>query len=150
MKTLLLPPLLFLRLLVQSILLALGQIWVNKTRGLLTTLGIIIGVASVTAVVAGMNGMNAMIMENFEFFGTKKIFLWPQRPRTGPQKNADWWEIRFRPEQFEGILEHCPSVEYLTLMSRVGSMTARYKDHTAENVQVTGVEESWFKIENRP
>jgi putative ABC transport system permease protein len=149
MKTLLMSPLIFLRLLVQSVLLALGQIWVNKTRSLLTTLGIIIGVASVTAVVAGMNGMNAMIMENFEFFGTKKIFLWPERPRTGSQKNANWWEIRFQPEQFEGILEHCPSVEYLTLMSRVGSMTARYKDHTAENVQVTGVQESWFKIENR-
>ena len=54
----------FFRLLIQSVLLALGQIWVNKIRGFLTTLGIIIGVGSVTAVIAGMNGMNAMIMEN--------------------------------------------------------------------------------------
>ncbi|HRU15751.1 MAG TPA: ABC transporter permease [Anaerohalosphaeraceae bacterium] len=150
MKNFLLGPILFLRLFAQSILLAIGQIWVNKTRSLLTTLGIIIGVASVTAVVAGMSGMNAMIMENFEFFGTKKIFLWPERPQSGSQKNANRWDIRFRPEQFEGVLEHCPSVEYLTLMSQLGTMTARYKDHTAENVRVTGVEESWFKIENRP
>ncbi len=139
----------FFRLLIQSVLLALGQIWVNKIRGFLTTLGIIIGVGSVTAVIAGMNGMNAMIMENFEFFGTKKIFLWPERPKTGSQKNVNSWDIRFQPDQFEGVLDHCPSVEYLTLISNVGTMTARHKEHTLENVRLTGVEDSWFKIENR-
>ncbi len=149
MKSLLKAPLRFFGLLVQSILLALSQIWVNKTRSVLTTLGIIIGVGSVTAVIAGMNGMNAMIMENFEFFGTKKIFLWPERPQTGSQKNANWWQIRFQPEQFEGVLDHCPSVEYLTLISYPGSMTAHHGAHSLENVRIAGVEESWFKIENR-
>ena len=48
MRALLSVPLVFVRLLGQSVWLALGQIWVNKTRSVLTTLGIIIGVASVT------------------------------------------------------------------------------------------------------
>ena len=35
----------------QSAFLALGQIWANKMRAILTTVGIVIGVASVTAVI---------------------------------------------------------------------------------------------------
>ena len=77
MKRFLVAPLFFLRMLVQSTMLAASQIWVNKTRSILTTLGIIIGVASVSAVIGAMDGMNSKIMENFEIFGTKKIFIWP-------------------------------------------------------------------------
>ena len=140
----LLLPLKFFRLLVQSILLALGQIWVNKTRSVLTTLGIIIGVASVTAVIAGLTGVNEMLMENFEYFGTKKIFLWPERPRTGSQKNVNHWQIRFKPEQFDNVLEHCPWVESLTLMNGLGMLTARHGEHTLENVRIVGVQEISF------
>ena len=150
MKAILFAPFVFVRLLIQSIFLALSQIWVNKTRSILTTLGIIIGVASVTAVIAATTGMNDKIMENFEIFGTKKIFLWPDRPRTGSQKNVDWWQIRFKPQQFDGLLEQCPSVEHLSLMSGLGTMTARNGKYTVEGIRVQGVEDSWFKIENRP
>jgi len=38
----------------QSAFLALGQIWANKVRAVLTTIGIVIGVASVTAVIAAL------------------------------------------------------------------------------------------------
>jgi hypothetical protein len=41
---------LFVRLLFRSVCLALAQIWANKVRSILTMLGIIIGVASITAV----------------------------------------------------------------------------------------------------
>ena len=149
MKTLLLMPLTIFRLLIQSTLLALSQIWVNKTRSILTTLGIIIGVSSVSAVIAAMSGMNNKIIENFEIFGTKKIFLWPDRPSSGPKKNADWWQLRFKPEQFENMLENCPSVEFKALTLNVGDLSARFADKTIESVRLTGVEASWFKIENR-
>ena len=42
----------------KTILLALEQIWMNKTRSFLTSLGIIIGVASVCAVIAGNNSVS--------------------------------------------------------------------------------------------
>ena len=108
MRTLFASLFIFARLIVQSTLLALNQIWVNKTRSILTTLGIIIGVSSVSAVIAAMHGMNTKIMDNFEMFGTKKIFIWPDRPSTGPNKNADWWQIRFKTEEFQGdYSENC-------------------------------------------
>src|SRR5215213_2954421 len=67
-------------LLWQSAMLALGQIWVNKTRSILTTLGIVIGVSSVTAVIAVLTGLKANVLSEFETFGTNKIFVLPFPP----------------------------------------------------------------------
>ena len=149
MKHIFWAPLLFVRLVIQSALLAFSQIWVNKTRSILTTLGIIIGVASVSAVIAATDGMNSKIMENFEIFGTKKIFVWPERPNTGSKKNVDWWQIRFKTEQFEGLTENCPSVEFKSFVMNAESLPARFAEKSVESVRLTGVEASWFKIENR-
>jgi putative ABC transport system permease protein len=96
-----------------------------------------------------MDGMNSKIMENFELFGTKKIFMWPQRPNTGSKKNVDWWQIRFKTEQFEGLTEHCPSVEFKSFVSNGERLPARFAEKSVESVRLTGVEASWFKIENR-
>ena len=149
MKQLLKLPMMLLRLIIQSALLALNQIWVNKTRSLLTTLGIIIGVASVSAVIAAMSGMNSKIMENFETFGTKKIFLWPERPSTVPKKNVDWWQLRFKEYEFDNMLEYCPSVEFKSFISDGRNLPARHAERTVESVRLSGVEASWFAIENR-
>src|SRR5512139_1616285 len=107
MRALLAAPLAFLRLFYQSVYLSLGQIWANKVRSILTTLGIIIGVASVTAVIAALSGLKAKIMSDIETFGTNRIFIWPDRPDTGKYKNVSWEVIRFKPEQIEGLLDNC-------------------------------------------
>ncbi|HEX5243082.1 MAG TPA: ABC transporter permease, partial [Tepidisphaeraceae bacterium] len=59
-------------LIYQSVFLALGQVWANKVRSILTTIGIIIGVASVTAVIAALTGMKQSVLTQFESFGTNK------------------------------------------------------------------------------
>jgi putative ABC transport system permease protein len=143
-------PLAFFRLFYQSIYLALGQIWVNKTRSVLTTLGIVIGVASVTAVIAALTGLKAKILTQVETFGTNTIFVGPRVPDKGPKRNAGWWEMRFRPEQFDGLLEHCPSVKTFSRMGGVGSRTVKYGQQSAERVDVQGIEPSYHQIEHRP
>ena len=74
------PPISLFILLCQSAFLALGQIWANKVRAILTTIGIVIGVASVTAVIAALTGLKANVLTEFESFGTNKIFIFPDRP----------------------------------------------------------------------
>src|SRR5215217_1375838 len=70
-------PLALLTLTWQSAFLALGQIWANKVRALLTTIGIVIGVASVTAVISALSGLKQNVLNEFESFGTNKIFIMP-------------------------------------------------------------------------
>lgn len=61
--------------LIESIKVAINAIWVNKMRSLLTMLGIIIGVSSVIAVVALGQGSQAVIGQEFEQLGVKRVFI---------------------------------------------------------------------------
>ncbi len=140
----------FLRLLYQSVYLALGQVWVNKMRSILTTIGIVIGVASVSAVIAALTGLKAKILTQVESFGTNTIFVFPTRPEKGPMRHASWWTIRFLPEHFDGLLEHCPSVGCLSRIGGVGRRTVRAGEKSVENVEVTGIEPAYHEIESRP
>ncbi len=61
--------------LLESIRIAIGAIWVNKMRSLLTMLGIIIGISSVITVVALGNGSEALIGQEFANFGVNRIYI---------------------------------------------------------------------------
>ncbi len=141
--------LLFFRLLYQSIYLALTQIWANKMRSILTTIGIVIGVASVTAVIAALTGLKAKILSQVETLGTNTIFISPRRPDTGPLRHASWWTIRFLPGQLDGLRDHCPSVAHLSRLGGVGWETVRFEEKSVERVNITGIEPDYHEIEHR-
>ena len=69
MNKLLKIPLMLTRLIIQSALLALNQIWVNKTRSLLTTLGIIIGIVAVVLTMTAANGLQNTFRQSFSSVG---------------------------------------------------------------------------------
>lgn len=150
MRALLAVPLAFFRLFYQSVYLSLGQIWANKTRSILTMIGIVIGVASVTAVIAALTGLKSKILKQVETFGTNTIFISPRQPETGPLRHASWWTIRFLDEHFDGMLQHCPSVARFSRIGGVGRRTVRHGEASAENVNVQGIEPAYHEIESRP
>jgi putative ABC transport system permease protein len=149
MKWIIAAPFSLATLFFQSVLLALGQIWANKSRSILTTLGIIIGVASVTAVIAALTGLKGKIVEKFESaVGSNNIFIFPDRPDRGPHRNAPWHVIRFEPELFEGVLEHCPSVARISRICG-NRYTVRHADRVIEGVSVQGIDSTWHEILGR-
>ena len=135
-------------LLYQSLFLALGQIWANKMRSILTTIGIVIGVASVTTVIAALTGLKTNVLNEFESFGTNRIYVAPEKPRTGPKQNATWNVLRFRPEQFDGMLDHCPSLKAFTRVTRTNA-TVSHGHRSEESVEITGIESMWHDVERR-
>ena len=143
-------PLAIIRLLFTNAWLAVGQIWANKTRSILTTIGIVIGVASVTAVIATLSGLKTKVLTEIKSFGTNNIYIGPTRPDRGPLRHASWQRIRFLPEHFDGLLEHCPSVEQFTRLSLGGRQTIRHAERSVEGVRVYGIEPAWHEVENRP
>ena len=66
----------------QAITLAFSQIWANKSRACLTALGIIVGVASTTAVIAALEGLKVKVLAEFESVGASKFFVFPDRRAT--------------------------------------------------------------------
>ncbi|TVQ64313.1 MAG: FtsX-like permease family protein [Phycisphaerales bacterium] len=135
------------RLLTQTVALALGQIRANKARALLTSLGIIIGVASVTAVIASLTGMRASVLSDFETFGARKIFVWGQVPRE-MRGRLSWDQVRLTPEEGVAILENAPSIEALS-MQHFATYEVQRGAALVRGVQVVGIQPDWHTIEDR-
>ncbi|MDB5319466.1 MAG: hypothetical protein JWN40_1097 [Phycisphaerales bacterium] len=139
-------PFSILLIIYQSAFLALGQIWANKVRSILTTIGIVIGVASVTAVIAALTGLKTKLLAEFESIGTNKIFIFPYYAGHRPMS---FQRIRFRNEHFEGLVEHCPSVSGFTRMMSWRGESVTFGTRSEKNVDVQGIDPAWHKIENR-
>jgi putative ABC transport system permease protein len=133
---------------IQAILLALGQIWANKTRAFLTALGIIIGVGSVTAVIAALTGLKGMVLTEFETIGASKMFIFPQRPDNSPRNLYPWQDIRLKPRELHAIAEHCPSIRRLTPITNFGT-TVQHRHTRLDGISVTGIWPTWHDIERR-
>jgi putative ABC transport system permease protein len=141
-------PFAMLLLVYQSLFLALGQIRTNKLRSVLTTIGIVIGIASVTAVIAALTGLKSKVVNAFETLGTNKMYIQPDVPRTGNMRNINWRKFMLRPEQIDGMLQHCPSLKAVTRVVDAGS-TVQFAEHSEENVPVQGIDPDWHIIESR-
>lgn len=132
----------------QAIALALSQIRANLGRSLLTALGIIVGVASVTAVIAAMVGLKSKVLNEFETFGANRIFIFPDRPNDVPRNKYPWKEIRLKEAEVEAIALHCPSIRALTPITSMG-MSAQHDERRVEAINVTGIWPAWHETDNR-
>src|SRR5215203_2644430 len=149
MTTVLRLPFALLLLFYQSIVLALSQIWANKVRGILTTLGILIGVAAVSAVIALIDGMKTRVLAEFESFGTNKLYIqphWRKYDRTHGGRAA----VVFKTTDFDHLLENCPSVVSFTREVGLGGGPVASGAHpVAEEVRYGGFDPEWHDIEHR-
>ena len=133
---------------VRSIALALSQIWANKTRSVLTALGIIVGVASVCAVIAALVGLKTKVLEEFEAVGANRMFIFPDRPDDAPRNLYPWKDVRLKIEELEAIARHCPSIRAITPSTDLG-MSVQYGDRIIDGITVTGIWPDWHKTSNR-
>ena len=141
-------PFVVLILLYQSFFLAAAQIRANKMRSLLTTIGIVIGIASVTAVIAALTGLKSKVVNAFETLGTNRMFIRASPPQTGRTRHLNWRQFSFRPEELDDLLSHCPSVKAMTRLVSASS-TIQYREHGTEAINIQGIDPDWHIIENR-
>ena len=135
------------RIFVQTVALALGQIRANKVRAVLTALGIIVGVGSVVAVIAAMQGMSAHVLSEFETFGTKKIYVDGDVPRE-LRGRVHWRDVQLTEKEVQAIADHAPAITRITPM-RVAGYEITHGEVTLQSVAVTGIWPEWHEIENR-
>lgn len=138
-------PFRFLIFLVQSVLLALVQIWNNKARSMLTMLGIIIAVASVIAVIGVLDSLQRKVLAQFETFGSRKLSVYAEQPRL-PTGYGTYRS--FDEDDFDQVLDACPSIRY---SSRVAwwNGPARYGAYKSPESEIQGVDPDYFSIEQR-
>ena len=137
----------FLRLLTQTVFLAFGQLWANKVRSILTTLGIIIGVAAVVSIVAATDGMRVFVLKKFETFGAKKVFIDGRVPRS-KWGLVPWQYYDLKMPEVHAIEHNAQSIDKISPIVRVPG-EVRIGELTKNDAQVTGIWPSWHEIENR-
>ena len=93
----------------ENLAIAFRALWANKMRSLLTTLGVIIGVAAVIAVVSVVQGFFFAINDLFKDLGSGWVRVMAQRP-DGPEFEGKIIDPLYR-EDADYLVEHASLVE---------------------------------------
>jgi putative ABC transport system permease protein len=68
----------------------------NKLRSVLTTLGIVIGIVTVTLMGTAIQGLDRAFVNSISFIGADVLYV--QRGEWGPHSEAEWLKMQKRPE----------------------------------------------------
>ncbi len=125
---------------------ALRSLAKNKMRTFLTMLGIIIGVASVIAMLAIGQGSKQSIQAQISTLGTNVLMIFPQASNTGGVRMEAGSSQKMTLEDVTAIVERCPSVAYITPQVRTsGQLVA---GNLNWRTSVYGVYPNYFEIRN--
>jgi putative ABC transport system permease protein len=109
----------------------------NKMRAALTVLGIVIGIAAVTAMVSLGLSLSQLVQGEFENLGTNVIFITPGNSEgRGPQRGL---VPTLTAGDAEAIVEECPSVLAATPMVFAAGSQAIYGNNNCNPAQLFGV-----------
>ena len=123
---------------------ALKAIYNNKTRSLLTMLGIIIGIASVIAMLGFGQGTQDQIKEQISSMGSNMIMISPGGERRGGQRMDASSMQTLKMDDYEAIRNECAHVTYVSpSVSSSGQLVAGNNNYPAS---VTGCSQDYLQI----
>ena len=135
----------FLSELREGLLIAWDSLRANKLRSALTTLGIVIGIVTVTLMGTALAGLNAAFIKSISAIGTDVFFVAPWQWFS----DEPWWKMRNRRPI---LLADARALIRQTTFARATSidvnrrMTVRYRDLTATGVTVNGTTEGGAEV----
>ena len=125
---------------------ALRSLAKNKMRTFLTMLGIIIGVASVIAMLAIGQGSKQSIQAQISTLGTNVLMIFPQASSSGGVRMEAGSSQKMTLEDVTAIADRCPSVAYIT--PQVRSSGQLVNGNMNWRTSVYGVYPNYFDIRN--
>jgi len=138
----------------EGILLALDSIRANKFRSFLTILGVMIGVSSVIAMVALIEGLNSAVASDIEAMGSNVIYIMKYPPEMNRNELTE--EDRKRKPitmlEVEAVRENCPSVDGVSPQNyyfRPGGNLVKYKNKSSDRTAVFGTSADFEAVNNR-
>ena len=132
---------------VAALQLALKALWRNKTRAMLTALGVIIGVASVIAMVAIGSGAQKRIAQQLESMGTNTLVVRPGSVTRGGVRTGAGTTISLTRADADAIRD-LPGVIAVSPSIRTG-VQLRYRG-TNWGTAVTGVTPDFVNVKSWP
>ena len=118
----------------------------NKTRSLLTALGIIIGIAAVIAVVAVGQGASVTMQSQISSMGNNLVMIFPGSSKTGGFHGGAGTTQTLTAEDGDAILKECPFVRAATPLVRAGAQCIYRENDWATSIQ--GVNVQYQEVRN--
>jgi putative ABC transport system permease protein len=129
----------------EGVRIALGALVGARLRSFLTTLGIVIGVMTVIAIVAIIQGLNASFETQMANLGANTLYVskWKWFGT-----NDDWWEYRNRQNVGTAELraieaEALSAVSVSPMANQLGTLVT-YLNHSVENVRTIGTSPTYL------
>lgn len=140
--------LLFLRLIGESFGFAFSALRENRTRTLLSLLGVTIGILIIIGVFSAVDTLRANLESSVEKLGSKTIYVmkWPWDG--GP--DFPWWKYVNRPEptlrDYESLKSRMTTAEAISFSIDIGNRTAQYLNNNVSGVTVTATSHELYNI----
>ncbi len=129
----------------ENLRIALGALRANPMRATLTTLGIIIAVAAVIAVVSVIQGLQHMIVGQFQDLGTNFLQVAPQIQQQQGIQSAR--QVRLTWEDGQALERELPGIDLISPVV-VGRVEMKYRDRRHRPDFVYGVNDDFPEVVN--
>ncbi|MDL1893889.1 ABC transporter permease, partial [Sphingobacteriales bacterium CHB3] len=128
----------------ETLRIALDSLLRQKTRALLTMLGIIIGVGAVISMVAVGEGAQAAVESQIASLGTNVLIIFPGSSMQGGVRGGAGTRSSLTLGDVEAIREQCPSVALVSPNTRTGRQLVAGNLNWGSSIQ--GGSPSYFQI----
>lgn len=137
-------------LLKESLLFALSALRSNRTRTLLSLLGVTIGIMTIISVFSAVDTLRNNLEESVRKIGSRTLYVqkWPW----GGGSEYPWWRYVNRPEpkyaDFEAVRNRMTTAEEVGYSIDISNSTAKYESNSASNINVTAITHEMYAISN--
>ena len=138
-----------IRLVWESLIMAIQSVIINRLRAMLSLLGITIGIFAIIAVFTIVDSLETNIRESVNSLGSDVIYIekWPWAPEEGEE--FAWWKYMNRPlaslDEYEFIKQKSRYAQNVCFLSAVGRRI-EYKNNNVEGATVFGVTDGFQDI----
>src|SRR5215467_6127778 len=110
----------------------------NMTRSLLTMLGIVWGIATVTLLIAYGSSFRQILVNGFDAFGRSVVIAWPQQTSEQPGGQRAGKKVLFEQVDVDMVKETAPLVKYVC-RETVKRPGIAYQDRLVGTAAIRGV-----------
>lgn len=138
----------YIKLLGESVLMALNALIVNKLRTFLSLLGITIGIFAIISVFTAVDGLESNVKGSIESLGTNVVYIqkWPW----AFGGDYPWWKYWQRPlpgyKEMEQLNKRSTLAEDMSFVASTDNETIKYKSNSAENCDIAMVSHTYADI----
>jgi putative ABC transport system permease protein len=141
---------LFLKLILESFGFAFSALRENKTRTLLSLLGITIGIMTIIGVFSAVDTLRSNLESSVEKLGSNTLYV--QKMPWGGGPDMPWWRYMSRPDltyrDYELLQQRMTTSDGIAFSISIGGRTVKYENNDVSGVSIEAPTHDIYKIRN--